>query len=325
MKRIWGVATLVFLALCIAGALLWAHYEDAASAEKAASGIAVVVYGDTNSDRWKSLDQGIHQACRELGIEKPLISVARSGDAGRQVQLLQREVENGARGLLVVPGSDPDLAACLAQLAETTPVVLLESDVGDADAAGIAPWPTVSADNAAMGRILADHLAGEEGVIAVLNRGDRNEAVDQRYEAFTARMAELGKDLAVIQYSPRNRDLKAHLALTLATHNPRIDRLVVLDNDSLETAADAAPAAMVDVRICGIGCSEKVVHALDQGVVDAIVYQNEYAVGYLGIMALARQMHLTGVDAGTAIQYRLVTKADMYEPAVERLLFPIIQ
>jgi len=315
MNKFVGPALSVLLFLCFLGFFGWAFYAET-QPDKISADIAVVVYGGENSGRWKSLEQGIGQACSELGIEKPVLVLARTDDPGNQSRLLRREVENGAQGLLVAVG-DNSLSAYIDEISGNIPVVALESGGGDV--------PCISADNALMGREMADRAAAHTGNIAVLAEGLSRSSISARFDAFMERMNELDRPVTVIAREGGGDDLKAFIASSLANNRLNLEALVVLDNETLEVAIDAAPASMVEVSLYGIGNSSKVVHALDQGIVDEILFQNEYAIGYIGTMTLAEKMGLAGPAEPMEIQYSFVRRENMYDPANERLLFPIIQ
>jgi len=315
VKRWRGPLVAALFFACFAAAILWMVRDDQA-VPRSESGIAVIACG-SNSERWRMLDQGVRQACVDLGIEKPVISTAKRTGSPLLSDLLQRQIEGGAKGLLIAAG-EQRYQDRVAAAADRVPVVLLESGIGDT-------LTCIVADNAGMGRALAEYAAGEPGHVAVLASGLARRSVAERRDAFVQRMEELGKPVTVIECDNIQVDAKSFLASTLATHEPAINLLAALDNDALEMAVDAVPAAMVDIALCGVGSSDKAVYALDLGIVRALVFQNEYAIGYLGTMALAAEMGLAKAPGSAEIQYRLVTKETMYDPELEQLLFPIMQ
>ena len=66
-------------------------------------------------------------------------------------------------------------------------------------------------------------------------------------------------------------------------------------------------------------------HALDQGRIQTLVYPNEFNVGYVALIELAEQMGLATPDVPGDIGHVVATRENLYDPAVERILFPIIQ
>lgn len=314
-KKVWWLALAAGLVI-FSAVLFWLFREAEQPDKKLPVRIAVVVYGKGNS-QWRSLDQGIAQACGELNIERPLVSVAAMGDAGRQANLLRRGLEDGVDGLLVAAVDDIAVPEFLAGLETTVPVVMVESGGGD--------FPYVGADDVNMARMLAEECMNRYQEIAIVYEGRARASVRARQDAFIDRMRALGREPILFTRPEDGMDLNSYLAATLASHEADIDCLVALDTETLESAMDALPAAMVDVSLCGIGTSNLVVDALDTGVVDMLVFPNEYAVGYLGVYRLAQELGLAEEINAPEIEYRLVTRENMYLPDIERLIFPINQ
>lgn len=313
MKKRKNVVLIVIMAAVILVLVSWLWYSDWAE-NNDQTVISVIAYDNGNNDRWRTMDQGIRQACIELGIEKPVITHVRRTGTTQTSNILQREINNGAQGILIVSGTQ-EIVDCLSDTSLNLPIVLVENAFDES-------YPCVGADNAGMGKALADYMADLPYNITVLETGLEQRSVAERYQAFCSRMEELNKPARAIPYDAFSEDLKTVLAAAFVSHNPRSEMLAVLDNDSLEAAIDAVSA---DTTFCGIGSSDKVVHALDLGIIHGLVYQNEFASGYIGTMTLARRMGLAKPLEPMVVQYRLVTRESMYLEENERLLFPIIQ
>lgn len=315
MKRYRG--RIIFGLLCLAfllGLFAVLRTESAPPARKTAD-ISVVVYG-ADAERWRSLDQGISQACAELGIEKPILTLSQSGDAAQQLSVLQREIDNGAGGLLVAAAGGEAMAPEIARMAELVPVVLVESGVGDA-------LPLISADNAEMGRLLASEMAGAGQSVVVIRPAAPRDSVQARFNGFMAQAGALGIQTEVWEVNAASRQDLNYLTSRLRLENP--DMLAAFDNETLEALSNAISLSGRSIGVHGIGNSSGVVHALDLGSVSEICFQNEFSIGYLGLMRLAGQMSLDAPEITGQVEYRLVTRQNMYDAEIERLLFPIIQ
>jgi len=317
MKKFFGLIIYAFLLVCFLGTIVYLllYGEDDASKRKSA-GISVVLYG-TDGDRWKQLEQGIGQACTELGIEKPVITIADS--PGRQLSLIQREVDSGAKGVIVTAIDGNALSPYLEELSAGIPVVMAKDGAGE-------KLTCITADDTAMARELAKSVALEEGSIALLVGSNDRESVKKRYRAFLSQMEESGREIIVLEHD-EDVDLKSFIASRLAIYKPAIDVLVVLDNDILEIAVGAVPASMTEVKLYGFGNSAKVVYGLDRGVIEKIMFQNEYAIGYISAMTLAARMGIINkseLAPSYEIQYSLVSRENMFDPEIERLVFPIL-
>lgn len=315
MKKYAPVIAFTLVFALFFGIVLTISISDRKVVGPTNAGISVVVYGNSTA-RWKNFELGISHACTQLGIERPVLLLSPSGDAPAQIQLLERELHNGAKGFIVAPVSSEALRAPLEEIAQTLPVVLADNAAGSL-------LPLVAPDNAALAQELADYVAGTGGRVVVLEHNTQQDNVRMRLDAFLARCEALGLTPERLDATQPGVALDRTIAAGLAQAQP--DIFVVLDNNDLETAIDAVPAAMVDVQVCGIGTSEKVVHALDTNAISCLGVANEYAMGYLAAMQLAAALKLTASVPQENIQHSIVTRQTMYQPQIERLLFPAIQ
>ncbi len=307
-NRVTMLVAVVGLAL-VAGLLWYAFRADAPEKARQDVRIAVVLYG-TSAERWGALDQGIAQACTELNIEKPVLTVRATpaaDAADEQRERILREVANGAAGLLVAAADSAAMQPELETLAQTVPLVMMETGAGES-------LPCVTADNLQMGRDLAARLAEEGTPVALLPGELSRDSVAARQAGFLQQAKELGLAVDVVPDG-------GMLAHTL--RSGKYGTVVALDNETLENAAATVGGA--GVQLVGIGASDKVVHELDSGNVTEICYQNEFSIGYIAMMQLAEKMNLGGGDVHSPVEYRIVRRETMYDPDTERLLFPIIQ
>lgn len=316
MKELKHIRTLIFVVMLMVIMVFWIWYTESAESDSPMPAITVAAYTNGNNKRWRAMEQGIVQACTEVGIQTPDINYIKRSESEQIDQILQREVGGGNTHGVLLASADKVAYDAVMGMNQDTPIILLENSMDG-------QYTCIAADNYAMGETLAEYLSEKGGNIAVLQSGLDREYISERNEGFMRKMDELDTKVITLWYDPANGDLKSYLASTIATYVPKIDALVILDNDSLEIAIDAIPAAMVDVELSGIGSSEKVVHALDKGSVHSIVYQNEYAAGYIATMKLAEQMGIINYYSQEPIQYKLVTHDNMYLKETERFIFPI--
>lgn len=259
--------------------------------------ISVIMYGDQDNDRWKELEQGAAQACQELSLEAPVFSVASAGDVEGQWQLVQREIEDGADGLLIAVEDSDAFAEYLQADPLPVPVVYLKNaPTGQA-------WE--SAMDADMSRLLAQEMAGQHKRVALLPANTARENVRLRRSAFLDEARQIG--LAVTEVDSGSFPPQDATAF------------VALDSQSLEEAAQRRGR---NLPVYGIGSGNQVSHALNQGKIEGVVFHNEYALGYLATMRLAQRMGVAKSAPGGEVEYRYVDRTTMFLPEMEHLLFP---
>jgi ribose transport system substrate-binding protein len=105
----------------------------------------------------------------------------------------------------------------------------------------------------------------------------------------------------------------------------KVDSVVALDNSTLEKLVDFVVAENLKVKVYGIGNTDKVVYYLDKGVIESIVFQNEFSMGYLGIEKLYHKITNNTTGETPEIAFRVIDKNTMYTQDNQRLLFPQVQ
>lgn len=278
-------------------------YADVAGSPPPAAQISVIMYGAENNNRWQALELGIRQACRELDIEVPTTGISPSGDARQQAKLIEREVADGAQGLLIAPENSEEMAITLEDLFFELPIVFVKN--------GISGYEYVSVNEKDVASGLARQVLQHEGRIVLLADKLYQESIQARFEAFLQQLSVAGREVSIEPFDEFGGGTDD-------------DILVALDNETLESLIDRYQDADHSLHLFGIGSSDKVVHALKQGAVEGIVFENEFAAGYIATMRLAAKMGLTKETVYADLQYLYVTRQTMFQPEMERLLFPIV-
>lgn len=316
-KLVVPLAYVLSFALFIAS-VLWYFNADHSPDPRPAATISVVLYGDPSHARWASMEQGIGQACTELGIERPVLALVPADDAEQQMRRIRREVDDGANGLLVAACDGDKMQDFLNQISQIAPVVTVQNMVEG--------LPFVGPDDAAIGQALAERLSQQKEAlrgVCVLAGALGQQSTQLRLEAFMQRAQELHISVTVLRNTNSEIPMEQYLSSAVAKSRPGV--VVALDNETLEMAIDTVPAAMVDAKVIGVGASDKVVDSLDSGLLSEICYFNEYAIGYVATRQLAARMGIGSNNADTQVDFLMVQRENLYDPENERLLFPITQ
>ncbi len=313
MKKRRTLIIVLVIGLCFAFVLAYQYQAGGNLQKKDPPRIAVVLY-ESGTDRWASVSLGLRQACAEVGIEMTNVILADIASADQQQALIEREISAGAEGLIVAANNSNEMTAYLQEVATRLPLVLVETGAGDT-------LNLVAPDNAAMGRSLANGKIAAEESVAIIAHNLQRESVRRRYSAFIEEARKNGTALTVWQ--PGSQDLSDYLAIQMGAW-PR-QTVVAFDTETLECAVDTAVALDIQPRLFGIGSNEKIVYYLDRQLVQEICYANEFNMGYIALMQLARHMGINTPQVPDTIDAGLARHDNLYEPAVERVLFPIIQ
>lgn len=313
---------IILLALFLGSILAWASYRLLHTDEDRKTYEVSVVLHDAGSDRYIACRQGMEAAAADYGITLTVLSSTDMADT------VKREVKKGVDGLIVEPDGTLALQKYLREKTNALNLVLYNSDIEPAEI-----YPSVTPDNKEVGNLLyqalvdrygtADgNLTGTRIAVVLINGGDP--AVVERYESFM----ELVEDKDALWLNEIRGEKEIDGKLVPYLKSGAYDVVVSFDSKTAELCIDAVNEADVagNVGIICEGYSEQVIYYLDKGVVTEVVLPNEFSMGYATIDALHKKI-TTGSFAGKTPEIKLyrVTKENLYDPEIEKIVFPLAQ
>lgn len=286
-----------------------------------------VIVNDSNNDRWIAMREGLEQAAKDNSIQLNYVSTGVLSSEEEEKTLIEREVENGADGIVVQLVSSEDTYAVFEKIDPSIPVMLLETD---AVSEGV--YSVTAPDNLWIGEALAQTVLEDYGT-AISDRkigilcGNQNQlSMQQRLGSVQKILKDKNIEPAWV-LSDIGEDLSAAL-ITKQAEDP-VDILITLGNTETETAVDylqADTSYKKTFAIYGEGCSEKAVYYLDRDVIKTLVVPNEFNMGYQSVHAIAKQLQyrLSGSES-TTVGSIVINKQNLYDEENQKILFPIVQ
>lgn len=287
--------------------------------EKEIKSISVIVYG-SDSERWANLKQGLEEGAQSYNAEVTFITTSVESDAGEQLELIEREINNGADGIIVAVSNYEKEADKIIELNKKVPIIAVESGVyTDTDIT------LVSADNYNMGASLGERLSEKENArvkIAIVSDSMERDSVKLRYEGFYNEINDRYKN--IVYWTKNTGENKMQTFIQRELTEEAVDIVVALDNNALEGVVDAVVNLDKKVKIYGIANSEKAVYYLDNATVTQLLYEDDYSMGFLAVKALLQPNEYSQQDNDN-IEYKVISNDEIYLPANERLLFPFVK
>lgn len=281
-----------------------------------------VILDNSSSDRWSAFKEGVEQGAEEHYIHLNMVSTSKLLNMEEEYTLISRELENGADGLIVELCWE-DEEGIFAGTTVSKPVVLVENSVQSTNL-----YTTVAPDHFKLGKAIGEALlAGESSgslQVGILAGNREKNSLQQRRAGLENALANTGVSVEWVLYEDEllsNSMLKGYLEA-----HP-VDVLVTLDNEMTERAVDfLLEYGELSTRLYGEGRSEKAVYYLDKGLIETLVVPNEFYMGYRSVELLAQKMgyHVTDTEQDE-VEYLVVTRENLYEKDVEKVLFPTVR
>lgn len=271
-----------------------------------------VVIREADSSLWQSARLGMEQAAGELGGELRFLTLTWANSGQEQAELLHREAAGGAQALVVVPAASQELAGEVKKLAGACPVVCLESSV-EGTALTVAP------DNAALGAELARAVLEDwtGGAVLLLDTAQGSAGVSQRLEAACQVLEEA--DVPILR---RSCPAGTHYELDSLLREVGACQVVAFEPSATELAVEVKENGGLRQPLYGVGSGAKAVGGLERGTVSAVVAWSDYAAGYMAVEGAIRIARGEAYFAGP-LPFYVVRGEDIYEPDIQKLLFPV--
>lgn len=280
--------------------------------------IAVIIE-DVRSDNYSNFRKGMDRAAAEFNADVQMITLYERLDATEQMELMEREQQDGADALIVVPVDEEQVS----QKQMTIPVILMRAGVAEAAGAG-----NVIVDHEKMGEQLArEILEGQPADIPVYVLTDpagRSDMDRLFLKGVDTVFAEAGRSVQKILGGEEESFWTMLERMGTKTHEEAV--ILAEDQEILTEAAGLLadrPAAAAAVRgLYGRGTTVQILNYLDRGVITGICVTDEFSVGYYSVREAVRALEGAG-SMPTVMESYYIEKEDLRDPAFEKLLFPI--
>lgn len=301
--------------------VLWVYY-GAVFGEKVVEKkkeFSVVLY-HSGDDGWESLVEGMKQAEDDFSVNINYIMPKEGMTGDEQLELVRQEISGGADGILLAAADSGMALSKVQSEGVQIPVITIESDIERENG------EYISADNRAMGQILAQSLLQDfserEGVRVVLLEAHTNRSsVKERIEGFCETVEDT-VELLPIKWESAQVNLAAYIENYLK--NIEADAIVTFSKEPLEILCEMPQELLKEAKLYGIGNTASIVAALDKGKIEKLVFQNEFNIGYLSVEAMLNKTK--GIEKEREeIDIYCVGKENVHETQYERLLFPIVE
>ncbi len=277
------------------------------------------------SSFWEITIDGFYTAIAEYNEIGTVLSTEDEEDIAGQIQIVYDAIEYGYDAIIISALSYEELAeAVQAAIDEGIEVIVIDSDVNVPDIK-----IRISTDNYNAGYEMGEKMAemmDYEGNVGVLAIKSFTENLEQRMKGFEDAVRSY-ENLEIVQIEE-----------AFSTHVEALDgtnRLINSDEgvDAIATFNEITTVAMgeaieksgrEDLVAIGFDNNTTVVNYLETGVIDGIVVQNQFAMGYLGAQ-YAIEQHEGKINSSENIDtgVHIVTRENIFEEEIQTILFPI--
>ncbi len=290
--------------------------------------IAVIPKGTTH-EFWKAVHAGAVKASREINVDIVWKGPLQEDDLKGQIDVVQSFVAQGVSGIVLAPLNEKALEKPVADATTSKiPVVIFDSDL-----AGTNHKSFVATDNEAAGRLAGEKmitLLGRRGKVAILRYQEGSASTNKREQGFLEAVKKIDTITIVSdnQYGGATTESAFAKAESLLAAQNAADggiQGVFCPNESTTFGMLLAlrkSNLAGKVQFVGFDSSDKLVAALKDGHISALVVQDPFKIGYESVRTMAELLANKPIEARIDTGAVVVDRTNLSSPEVKALLTP---
>lgn len=288
--------------------------------EKEVYEVAVIIE-DVRDDNYGNFRKGMDQAAIEFNADVRFITLYERLNAEGQMELMEREQQDGVDALIVAPVEEQRVADALRENQVTVPAVIVGTGSVQEETAGM-----ITIDYRAMGAKLAEEIKRNTAkdclVLLVEDTGGKSEAGGSFLAGATEVLEQSGYNCKLEE--PAGEEAYREMLKAL----PEQGTVVVAG--SPEALTEAAGALEKDSsllrRISGLygrGNTPAILDDLDSGLITGLCVTDEFSRGYFSVCMAVGELEKAGTGKTMTMDSYYIEKKDLREPKYEKMLFPV--
>ncbi len=275
---------------------------------------------------WQTVKKGSEAAAEELGIRTSFVGPADETQIAQQIQLMEDVLIQKPNAILL-SALDKNALVPIVETAHGRDIVVATFDSG---ISSDIPVTFVATNNRSAGAVAANEMAkliNNKGKVGIIAHVAGTTTAIERSEGFSAEMKAKYPEIVVLetQYSDGDPQKALDKTIDMVRANPDLVAIYATNEGSTLGVANAVQSNQLVGKIVVIGfdSTEAIIDFANQGVIQGFIVQDPFQMGYQGIKALHAAIKGEKIEQQIDVPAGFVTKANMQEPAIQKLLHPI--
>lgn len=274
---------------------------------------------------WLTVKAGADAAGEEFGVSTIWQGTSKETEVVQQINLVQDMINRKVDAIVLAACDENALVPAIEQAMNAgIPVVTIDSGVQSDK-----PLSFVATDNIAGAKAAAEVLAkliGEEGPVGLIPFVPGAATSELREQGFKAGVQLFPKvQLVSTLYCMSDVAKGMDVTQDMLTSHPDLKGIFAANEAGAIGAAQAIKAAgkAGAVKLVAFDASEEELASLKEGVIQALIVQNPFKMGYLGVKAAIDAIHGQPVEKRIDTGVTVVTMENINTPEIHKLLNPL--
>jgi ribose transport system substrate-binding protein len=272
---------------------------------------------------WQSVHGGAAKAALETGVEIVWNGPSTETDYTGQIQIVDAMINRRVDAICLAPIDKQAMVGVVERAAAAKiPVVIFDSSI-DTDKF----VSQVATDNYAAGALAAERMGeilGGKGKVVVVAVQPGAASTMAREQGFEDKLKSAFPNIAIADKRFGMADFAKSLAVAenMLTAFPNVEGLFASNESSAVGAAQALKSRKGKTKMVGFDWSPALLDDLRADLIDSLVAQHPFEMGYRSVIAATKAMKGEAVEKIDNLAPRLVTKDNLDTPEIREQLNP---
>lgn len=285
-----------------------------------------VITKATDSDFWHNVQRGVNAAATEYNVSATFEGPESEEDYLTQNEMIVRAVANGVQ-VIVLSAIDYNKSADTVAAAAAAGVKIITIDSG-VNSDKISAF--IGTNNYEAGRMAGQAAAQQtensgKRYIGLVNYDQNSDNGQKREAGFRSCFEnDPGAEITAVINVDSNTTSATAGAITMLRSHPQINVIVGFNEWMTLGIGSAVEQLGVADTVCAIGFDSNVISIgmLETGEMDALIVQNPFAMGYLGIQSAWNLLSGKTVEGSIETATSIITQENMFDENSQKALFP---
>ncbi|WP_080508124.1 substrate-binding domain-containing protein [Bryobacter aggregatus] len=272
---------------------------------------------------WQSVQAGAIAASRETAVEISWNGPATETDFNAQLQIVDSMINRRVDAICLAPIDKKAMVSVVERAAaQKIPVIIFDSPI-DTDKF----VSQIATDNYAAGAMAADRMGeilGGKGEVVIVAVQPGAASTMARESGFEETLAKKFPGIKILDKRYGMADYAKSLAVTenMLTAHPGATGLFASNESSAAGAAQCLRSRGGKIKMVGFDSSAPLIEDLRKGIIDSLVVQQPFKMGYESVIAAVNQLAGKPVEKIQNLEPKLVTAQNVDTPEIKELVNP---
>ncbi len=273
---------------------------------------------------WQSVHAGAIAASQEAGVEISWNGPTSETDFNGQLQIVDSMINRRVDAICLAPIDKKAMVSVVDRAAkQNIPVIIFDSPVDTQNFVS-----QVATDNYAAGSMAADRMGeilGGKGTVVIVAVQPGAASTMARESGFEETLAKKFPEIKILDKRFGMADYAKSLQVTenMLTAHPTVNGLFASNESSAAGASQALRSrANAKIKMVGFDSSAPLIEDLRKGLIDSLVVQQPFKMGYESVQAAVKHLGKQPVEKINNLAPILVSVANVDKPEIQAVVSP---